>query len=76
MNNIEEYDREIPKELIKGLHDYIIHFNYISYADFIGKREQAIEYLKKNNLEIIEIKIERNTYGLNDYRLMTRKYSR
>lgn len=73
MNNT--YDREIPKELIKGLHDYIIHFNS-SYADFIGKREQAIEYLKKNNLEIIEIKVERNTYGLNDYRLITRKYSR
>jgi hypothetical protein len=68
------YDREIPKELIKGCHTYIIHFNYISYADFLTKsRTKAIEYLQKNKLEIMEIKLERNEYGLNDYRIMTRK---
>ena len=75
MNN--SFDREIPKELIKGHHCYIIHNNYISYADFMkNDRNKAIEYLQNNGLEITEIKYERNEYGLNDYRIMTRKESK
>ena len=68
------YEREIPKELIKGCHTFIIHFNFCSYADFMTKsRTKAIDYLQKNELEIMEIKLERNEHGLNDYRIMTRK---
>ena len=68
------FDREIPKELIKGCHDYIIHYNCCSYADYIvNNRNKAIKYLQDNNLEITKIKFERNKYGLNDYRIMTRK---
>lgn len=68
------YEREIPKELIKGCHYYIINMFNCSYADFFDKsRGKAIEFLQKNNLEITEIKFERNSYGLNDYRLIVRK---
>ena len=70
----KSYEREIPEELIKGCHTFIIHFNYVSYADFLDKsRTKAIQFLQKNKLEITEIKFERNEYGLNDYRIITRK---
>ena len=66
------FDREIPKELIKGCHDYIINMFNCSYADFLGNRAKAIKYLQDNKLEITEIKFERNKYGLNDYRIIVR----
>jgi len=70
------YEREIPKELIKGYHYYIINMFNCSYADFIEKnRQKAIQFLQENKLEITEIKFERNSYGLNDYRLIVRNKS-
>lgn len=67
------YEREIPRELIKGSHDYIINMFNCSYADYLSNdRNKAIQYLQENNLEIIEINFERNSFGLNDYRLIVR----
>lgn len=74
MNN--KYDRELPKELIKGMHSYIIHDYGCSFADFMSNnRQKTIKYLQDNHLEIMEIKMESNIDGLNDYRIFTRKES-
>ena len=70
------FERELPKELIKDCHTYIVNMFNCSYADFMtNNRKKVINYLQKNNLEITSIKFERNMLGLNDYRLIVRPKS-
>ena len=71
------YEREMPKELIKHYHYYIINMFNCSYSAFmVNDRKKAIKYLQKNNLEITNIKFERNLFGVNDYRIIVRPKSK
>ena len=68
----EVFKREIPTLRFKSMQDYILHEDS-SYAVLItNDKEKVIDRLEKENREITEIIIERNRYGLNDYRIITR----
>lgn len=67
-------EHEIPKIKFKQYQDYIVHIVPCSYAEIITSEiNKVIDYIKTNNLEITEIKFERNFNGFNDYRIITRK---
>lgn len=67
------FKREIPTLGFKSMQDYILHEDS-SYAVLItNDKEKVIDRLEQENREITEITIERNRYGLNDYRIITRK---
>ena len=67
------FENLIPKISFKGMQKYIVHYGS-SYAEFItDNRKQVIDYIEDNNLEITEIKFERNINGLNDYRIILRR---
>lgn len=69
----EVFKREIPTLGFKSMQDYILHEDS-NYAVLItNDKEKVIDRLEKENREITEITIERNRYGLNDYRIITRK---
>ena len=68
----EVFKREIPTLEFKSMQDYILHEDS-NYAVLItNDKEKVIARLEKENREITEITIERNRYGLNDYRIITR----
>lgn len=61
---------EIPKLKFPSMQDYILHYNS-SYADKITKNEQdVIDFINMHRVAKIEIKEERNFYGLIDYRFI------
>lgn len=67
------FDKVIPKLNFKSMQDYIVHYGS-SLAEFITKdKKKVLDYIEKNNLEITEIKFEKNFNGLNDYRIILRK---
>lgn len=69
----EYFDNVIPKINFKGMQQYIVHYGS-SYAEFATDNKiQVIDYIEENNLEITEIKFERNINGLNDYRIILRR---
>lgn len=61
---------KIPNLKFKSYQDYILHIDS-SYAGCVTKDKNKIEGLIKDNRATIdEIKIERNFYGLTDYRII------
>lgn len=67
------FDKVIPKLNFESTQDYIIHYGS-SYAEFITKdKKKVLDYIEDNNLEITDIKFEKNFNGLNDYRITLRR---
>jgi hypothetical protein len=60
----------IPKLKFKSMQDYILHIDGV-LAECVTKDRNKVENLiKDNNASIVEIKEERNFYGLTDYRII------
>lgn len=70
----ELFRREIPTLGFASMQEYIIHEDSNLAVLVTNDKEKVIDRLEKKR-EITEIKVERNSYGLNDYRIMTRKRS-
>jgi len=61
---------EIPELKFASMQDYILHYNS-SYADKITKNKQdVIDFISEHKTANIELKKERNFYGLTDYRFI------
>lgn len=71
----ELFRREIPMLGFASMQNYIIHEDSSLAILVTNDREKVIDRLEKEEREITEIQVERNSYGLNDYRIMTRKRS-
>lgn len=68
-------DNLIPDLIIKDAQDYIINLWNCSYAEIVSyNKKEIIDFIEKNNYEITKIEIEKNYYGLDDYRLIVRKH--
>lgn len=67
-------DNLIPNLIIKDAQDYIINLWNCSYAEIVShNKKEIIDFIEENNYEITKIEIERNYYGLDDYRLIVKK---
>ena len=71
----ELFRREIPTLGFVSMQNYIIHEDSSLAILVTNDKEKVIDRLEKEEREITEIQVERNSYGLNDYRIMTRKRS-
>lgn len=69
----ELFRREIPTLGFVSMQDYIIHEDSSLAILVTNDKEKVIDRLEKEEREITEIQVERNSYGLNDYRIMTKK---
>ena len=60
----------IPKLKLPQFQDYILHINS-SFAECVTKDiDHIVDLILVNKASIIEIKRERNSYGLTDYRII------
>ena len=71
----ELFRREIPTLGFASMQDYILHEDSSLAILVTNDKEKVIDRLEKEEREITEIQVERNSYGLNDYRIITRKSS-
>lgn len=71
----ELFRREIPTLGFASMQDYILHEDSSLAVLVTNDKEKVIDRLEKEERKITEIQVERNSYGLNDYRIMTRERS-
>lgn len=68
----EHFREELPKIRFEGMQHYIIHrYNYF-VADLVTSDiEKVLDWLEEEKAEIIQVGFERNSYGFNNYRIIT-----
>lgn len=71
----ELFRKEIPTLGFASMQDYILHEDSSLAVLVTNDKEKVIDRLEKEKREITKIQIERNSYGLNDYRIITRERS-
>ena len=70
----DELERILPHQNIPEMQEYLLHEYSYAWAEFrTNSREKLIDYIEKNEYEVIQILIERNYDGLYDFRIITRK---
>ena len=68
-----ETDNVVPRIWCDGKQSYMLHLNDNPYAVVVtGFRNDVIETIENSNFEVVKVKMERNFYGLNDYRIFCR----